>query len=151
MKIPNDTNTFNFFNANPKNKRTSDCVVRALSAATGVTWDEVLNELFTIALKEKIALDDAATYGRYLKAHGWKKEKQPRKNDNTKFTGAEWCVWLSVNRGDGDAGRIFAHIGGHHAVCIAPTNEGDGINCRYKVLDTWDSTRGCIGNYWIKE
>ena len=36
--------------------------------------------------------------------------------------------------------RYIAHIGGHHIIAIVDK----------KVNDTWDSTDGCIGNYWTK-
>ena len=58
--------------------------------------------------------------------------KQPRKSDNTKYIGKEFCKMFK--------GTCVANIGGHHIVCIK-----DG-----KVHDIWDSTDGCIGNYWIK-
>lgn len=42
-KIPKNTASFTYFNANPKDKRSSDCVLRAISLASGKSWDEVLN------------------------------------------------------------------------------------------------------------
>ena len=36
---------------------------------------------------------------------------------------------------------MVINIGGHHMACII-----DG-----KVWDTWNSTEGCVGNYWIKK
>lgn len=35
MKIPNNTESFHYYNANPKNKNVGDCVVRAIAFATG--------------------------------------------------------------------------------------------------------------------
>ena len=149
-KIPTETETFMFHNENPKGHRTGDCVIRAIAAAEGKTWDEVFTSLCELALKYKEMPNDKKVYSRYLEAQGWKKYKQPRKDDNTKYTGSQWCIKMSVVNPDGAAGNVIAHIGGHHIVCIKPTNHGDGINCRYKICDTWDSSRGCIGNYWIK-
>ena len=37
-----DTKYVHFHNANPNNKRTGDCVIRALSVAMDKTWDDVL-------------------------------------------------------------------------------------------------------------
>ena len=37
--------------------------------------------------------------------------------------------------------NYIAMIGGHHIVAIV----------KAKVCDIWDSTDGCIGNYWTKE
>ena len=45
-------------------------------------------------------------------------------------------------------GRSFiANIGGHHMVCIKETCGLDGL---HKVHDIWNSTDGCIGNYWTR-
>ena len=147
-KVPHDTESFKFYNANPKDKRTADCVLRAISVATGKTWDEVLDDLVACAHKYKLMPNDPKCYEKYLDGLGFIKMKQPRKSDNTKYTGSEFCTWLSVNYIHGET--IVAHIGGHHAVAIMPSYEGDGINDRYKVFDIWNSTSKSIGNYWIK-
>lgn len=136
MKVLNDTETFHFYNANPKNHRTGDCVIRAIATATGKSWDEVLIGLTETALKHKQSPCDAACYDKYLKSIGWVKHKQPRNLiDNTKFTGEEFCRIFAKDE------PIIANIGGHHIVCIKER----------KVWDIWDSTGGCIGNYWTKE
>ena len=38
-------NVFHFYNANPSGKRTTDCVIRAISTATDQTWEETFNGL----------------------------------------------------------------------------------------------------------
>ena len=149
-KIPQETSTFHFFNANPKGKKTDDCVLRAISTATGKTWDEVLKELTVFALKYKLMPNDDKCYGRYLESLGWRKEKQPRKEDNTKYTGAEFCELLDSDKCEyaldfySSTDTIIAHIGGHHIVCIKKHDY------EHKVFDTWNSTRGCIGSYWTR-
>ena len=147
-KILHDTETFKFYNANPKDKRSSDCVLRAIATATGLSWDDVLDGLVSYAHIYKEMPNDPKCYGKYLEAQGFVKMKQPRKDDNTKYTGSEFCTYCSVNYTNGE--HIVAHIGGHHTVAIVPTYEGDGINDRYKVVDIWNSTGKTIGNYWIK-
>lgn len=139
-KIPQDTECFRYHNANPKGHRTGDCVYRAIATSTGKTWDEVLDGLVEIAHKYKYSVGCPECYGRYLESLGYSKMKQPRKPDNTKYTGHDFDEYLS------DQGRLFgydivAHIGGHHIVAIV-----DGT-----VYDTWDSTDGSIGNYWIRK
>lgn len=132
MKIVADTRTFHFYNANPKNRRTCDCVVRAIATATGKSWDEVLTGLTETALKHKQMVNSTECFDKYLKSLGWVKQTQPRKPDGKKYTGKEWVKLFK--------GTAVANIGGGHTVCIK-----DG-----KVWDTWDSTDGCIGNYWTK-
>lgn len=149
-KTPKETSTFHFFNANPKGNRSADCVIRALSTATGKTWDDVLSDLTEIALKYKLMPNEKKCYERYLKDLGWTKENQPRKDDNTKYTGREFCELLDAEYCEyeldyhGSTDTVIARIGGHHIVCIK-LHDYD-----HKVFDTWNSTAGCIGNFWTK-
>lgn len=151
MKQPKDTATFHFYNANPKNNRAGDCVIRAISTATDKSWDEIFTELTKIAIQKKRMPNDPLCYKELLKKFGWEKEKQPRKEDNTKYTGAEFCRLLDSDDLEyqldyhGSTNSIIAHIGGHHIVCIKYHEN------KHKVFDTWNSTAGCIGNYWTKK
>ena len=149
QKYP-ETSSFYFYNANPKSRYTSDCVVRAICVALEETWDDVIMEMAKLSCETGYSINDTNGINLYLERKGFVKQSQPRKDDNTRYTGREFCNWLSVNYPNGELGRVVANIGSGHTVCIIPTNHGDGINCRYKVLDTWDSSDGCIGNYWAK-
>ena len=133
MKIPQNTSTFTYYNANPKGKKTSDCVIRAICTALNKDYETTTRELLEFWLKSGYEMCDVKCFGKYLESKGWKKQKQPRKVDNTKYTGKEFVKYFK--------GTCLANIGGHHIVCIK-----DG-----KVFDIWDSTDGCIGNYWTKE
>ena len=137
QKYPN-TSTFTFHNENPKGKLVGDCVIRAISLATGDGWDKTYKGLCELGLKLKDMPNDKKVYDKYLALNGWVKHKQPRKLDNTKYTGREWCEKL---RDEGKSDPMVVHIGGHHIVCIM----------NYKVHDIWNSTGKCIGNYWTKE
>ena len=143
-----ETDTFLWHNENPKGHISDDCVIRAIAGASGKSWYEVFDEL-NIVRRETARVDKTAIK-KYLAQEGWSIRKQPRKADGTKYTGSEFCKWLSVNYPNGELGRIIADIGGHHIVFICPTEHGDGINCRYKVLDTWNSTGRCVGSWWTK-
>ncbi len=146
-KIPTNTNTFKYYNANPKDKRACDCVIRAIATATGKSWDDVLDDLIVIAHKYKYMPDEPKCYGRYLESLGFTKRKQPRKYDNTKYTGSEFCELIDICQHSGwNEFTIVAHIGGHHIVAIKLDDDD-----QYKVHDTWNSTHGTIGNYWIKK
>ena len=127
-----DTKTFTFYNANPKGKLTCDCVARAICTAFDEPYEKVLREMFEMQIKTGYEYTDTKGIEKYLESRGWAKMKQPRKNDNTKYTGKEFCKYYK--------GTCIANIGGHHTVCIK----------NGKVYDTWDSTDGCIGNYWVK-
>jgi hypothetical protein len=141
-KCPN-TSTFKYHNANPRNRITTDCVIRAISTATDTPYNQVVMELAELQCKTGYDDGDPKLYDLYLKQNGFTKQKQPRKADNTKFTGKEFCNALQSDYGYviGKDIRIVAHIGGHHIVAIV-----DG-----KVHDIWDATYKTIGNYWVKE
>lgn len=137
-KYPN-TSTFTFYNANPKNKYTTDCIIRAISTATGIPYNDVVMDLAKLHCKTGIM----EPYDKYLASLGWIKHAQPRKYDNTKYTGKEFCEFIQRHDNDNPTyplNKVIAHIGGHHIVAII-----DG-----KVHDIWNSTDGCIGNYWTK-
>ena len=136
-----DTSTFHYFNANPKNRITGDCRIRAIAVACEVPYNKVVMDLARIQCET--GYDQCTNQGLdiLLKEYGWVKQKQPRKKDNTRYTGKEWCKLLQKDPSVVIGGaRVVANIGGHHMVAIV-----DG-----KVWDTWNSTDGCIGNYWIK-
>lgn len=132
VKYP-DTDTFKYYNANPKGKITCDCVARAICTALNEPYKYVLMEMIELSIETGYEYTDKKCIEKYLNKKGWVKNKQPRKSDNTKYTGAEFVKLFK--------GTFIANIGGHHIVCIK-----DG-----KIHDIWDSTDGCIGNYWTKE
>lgn len=144
-----DTKTFRYYNANPRNRITGDCTFRAICTALGKEWTTVVMEMAELSCRTGYAINDTKGIERYLAEQGWIKCKQPRKSDNTKYTGKDFCklqqkyigTGVVIQNGVTISDRIVANIGGNHIVAIM-----DG-----KVWDIWDSTGKCIGNYWIKE
>ena len=134
-KYPN-TETFNFHNANPKNRITGDCVFRAFSLAMGQDYNKTVMEMAELMCETGYALNDSKGEAKYLELKGWTKHPQPKKANGTKYTGKEFCKMIANKKE-----RYIAHIGGHHVVAIV----------NGKVNDTWDSTGGCIGTYWTKK
>ena len=139
-----DTKWFHYYNANPKNRITGDCVVRALSVGTGIPYWDVLKGLYEMSVKTGYMVDDTKNYDKWLKTVGFVKCGQPKKPDGTKYTGKEFCDCCAAYSSRFD-GNVIANIGGHHVVAFV---EEDG---RYRDYDIWDSTDGCIGNYWVRE
>ena len=141
QKYP-DTKTFHYYNANPKNRKGGDCVIRAVCTALEQPWEQTVREMTEVGIKHGFLVNDLNTVGKYLESKGWVKCKQPRKWDNTKLTGKEFCEWVQLREMSvcKRMTRVVANIGGNHTVAII-----DG-----KVNDIWDSTSGCVGNYWIK-
>lgn len=135
-----NTSTFCYYNANPKSKITGDCVIRALSRGMNIPYNDLYKELFDFSIKCGYMLNDKKCYERFLISKGWTKVKQPRKDDNTKYTGKEFCKEIQ-NYTFNYPERIIAHIGGHHVVAIV-----DGV-----INDIWDSSNKCIGNYYVQK
>lgn len=137
-----DTKHFKFHNSNPKNKYTTDCVIRALSTALNKDYNTVVIDLAQLQCKLGVDVSDPKLYNKYLEQNGWSKCKQPRQPDGTKMTGKEFCELLQFWKHKPAAyNRIIAHIGSGHIVAI--------INGQ--ILDTWNSSEGCIGNFWIEQ
>ena len=133
QKYP-DTATFHYHNANPKSRITTDCVIRAICTALEIPYNQVVMELAEQQCMTGYDRSCNTGIDKYLQSKGWVKHKQPRKPDNTKYTGAEFCERARTYE------NYIANIGGGHIVAIVGG----------RVWDTWDSTDGCIGNYWTK-
>lgn len=128
-----ETSTFHFYNANPRNRYTGDCWLRAVCTGLNEPYNDVLKEMVEIQIETGYELSCKEAVAIYLERKGWTRHKQPRKPDGTKYTGSQFCIRLTEK----DT-RYIANIGGHHMVAIVDR----------KVNDIWDSTDGCIGVYW---
>lgn len=149
QKYP-DTSTFHYYNANPKNRITGDCLIRAISTAAEIPYNTVVMEM--AELQCKTGYDSYKLIDRYLKSKGWVKHQQPRREDNTRYTGKEFCEYLHLYSDRSFVpyieGNVIANIGSHHIVAFV---EEDKHHHTYRCYDIWNSTSGCIGNYWVKE
>ena len=130
-----DSKWFTYHNINPKNRITGDCVIRALTGAfqavgMPVDYEFTLRQLVEVSLETGYSVCSKECVERYLKPN-FDKQKQPRKTDNTKYTGKEFCEKFST-------GVYICFIGGHHVTVI--------ING--KIHDIWDCSNKTIGNYW---
>ena len=131
MKTPENTDSFIYYNANPKNRKTSDCVIRAISKFLNQDYNKVLMEMVKLSCDNGYAINSKEQIDIYLKSKGLIKNKQPRKKDNSKFTGIEF-IEQDID--------CIAVIGSHHITCIMDN----------KIYDTWDCSNKCIGNYYTK-
>ena len=125
--------TFRYYNCNPHNKRTDDCVIRAIAAGTGDSWEKTLKNLTAYMIKHGHMLNTPELYGQYLKDQGWVKQKQPVKSNGQKMRINEFLKKFK--------GCAIAHAGTGHVTYLA---EG-------KVYDIWDTSEQIIGNYWTYE
>lgn len=135
LKTP-DTHYFHYHNENPKLNICGDCVVRAIARGMNKPWDEVYKDLCDIGFKKKLMPNNKKVYYKYLKDNGWIQCKQPRFEDNTKYSAVDFCE--KIARYDR---RYIANIGTEHIVAI--------VSC--KVNDIWNSSNNKIGVYWYKD
>lgn len=57
---------YKFYNANPLKKFEEDCTIRAISCATGRSWDDVYNTMSDLAQYEGTMMDDRDFIINYL-------------------------------------------------------------------------------------
>ena len=74
-----DTEVFHYFNANPKNRITTDCVVRAICLATQKSYATVVMDLAKLQCETGYDDGDKPLIDRYLQMQGFLKQKQPKK------------------------------------------------------------------------
>lgn len=133
-----DTSVFHFHNENPKNRFTTDCNIRAISTACNIPYNEVVMQFAQLQCTTGYDASSPEAIDRLLKQLGWVKQRQPRKPNNRKYTGKEFCQLIQRL---GLTQTIIANIGGCHIAAI--------VNGR--IYDIWDSSCRCIGNYWVRE
>lgn len=138
-----DTSYFIYNNINPKNRITSDCVYRAISGVSGLSYNDVIQQLSNFHCNT--GYEATSEYGRFLQKEGWVKLKQPRKLDNTKYTGKEYCELIQSNliqfKNEYDYTHVICNIGSHHVTCI--------INGR--INDIWDCSSNAVGNVYVRK
>jgi len=125
-------NIFKFHNQNPKGKKVSDCVVRAISYAMGKSWYEVYDDLSILGRKMGDMPNNKPVFSKYLENSGWIKNKMPRHDDNTRYTLYDFA---KENKG------IFIVLIAHHLTVVE----------NGQIIDTWNCSHKCVGNYWTKK
>lgn len=121
---------FEYYNANPRNRRVNDCTVRAISLATGRSWDETFEELSKFAQAQAIMPDDVIYIDEYLER---KFEKICGCKNNIKISVGDFVNTHKI-------GTYLITMNGHITCCI------DGI-----VYDTFDPRDRLIwGIYKVK-
>lgn len=132
--IPEDTESFRYFNNNPKGLHQSDCIVRAISNVLLQDYCYVCRELANLQCDTGLA--DVALIDKYMQLNDHIKMLKPHHSDGRSYKGSEFVksTYTCGHR------RILANIGRGHITSIV-----DG-----KIEDTWDCSNNIIGNYWIK-
>lgn len=120
-------------NPNPEGRIVPDCVIRAISIATGKEWLEVSDELYyNFARRGYSVTCDDAIWGRYLYEHGFKPFLLPASCPRC-TTVRDFCLYFPH-------GTYIIGTGGH-AVAV--------INGNY--YDTWDCGDEVPSFFWWKQ
>ena len=122
------------FNINPKNKKTGDCVIRAIATATNSSWEYIYRELAELGIKKGLMINDSKNWKAYLKKLGYEQQKMPRRDDKTRYTLEEFCDELAEDN------QIYIIKVARHLTVVKDKNLYDSWNCSHKS----------VGNYWIK-
>ena len=120
------------YNANPYGRRTSDCVIRAISVLTDQTWDETYLDIMIWGFLIKDMPSVNKLWGSYLRRNGFVRFRLP---DNCPdcYTIRQFCY-------DYPYGKYMLATG-THVVAV--------INGNY--YDTWDSGDEVPIALWKKE
>ena len=122
-------NTYRYYNPNPVGNRTRDCVIRAISAALDMTWDDAFDIIADRAKAMGETMDENAVYGSILRQCGFYRAVPPSTCPDC-YTAKDFCRSHPY-------GVYVLGFTGHVAACI------DG-----QVWDSFDSTDEPITYYW---
>lgn len=129
-KLKHET-VYRYYNCNPYNRSTADCVIRAICSATGDSWEQTLKKLAEYSIKTGYMLNTPECYGKYLEDNGYVKQKQLKHTNGQKVRFKEFCNLFE--------GHAIAHCGQQHITYVAD-------NC---VWDIWNTEDEVVGNYWV--
>lgn len=114
---------YKYYNANPFNLNTEDCVLRSISVAEGITWNECQKKLSCLSRKEGKLLNDATFVEKYLDLN----YKRLRYSNITVGEFARIC----------SKGHFVATMTNHITAII------DNV-----IVDTFDCSNRIIKNCW---
>lgn len=120
------------YNNNPKNKKTGDCVIRAIATATNSSWEYVYSKLAELGIKQGLMINDSKNWQKYLESLGYIKQKMPRRPDGTRYTLEEFATELA------EENKIYIVKLAGHLTVIKNKN----------LIDTWNCSYKSVGNYW---
>lgn len=121
------------YNVNPKKKKTGDCAIRAVSVASGLSWDAAYKGLAASGFLLKTAMNDVEAVDHFLKSIGFKEAKLRIRKGEKRYKVAEFAEMYPD--------YYCVHRVANHFVATGRGN----------YVDIWDSGDMCIYKYWYKE
>lgn len=138
-----ETDCYKPFQPNPCNNYIGDCVVRAISGVMDISWSDAIDLLSSA---NETTVNAREIYPKILEQNGFVYHK-PIIRGGRHLDGKSFCNEMHKIYHNGE--RIFAHVGRSHVAAIIPVHCGDG-DTTYKIIDSWDSSKRTIGDYWVK-
>lgn len=138
-----ETDCYKPFQPNPCNNYIGDCVVRAVSGVMDISWSDAINLLSSA---NETTVNAREVYPKILEQNGFVHHK-PIICGGRHLDGKSFCNGMHKIYHNGE--RIFAHVGRSHVAAIIPIHCSDG-DTTYKIIDSWDSSKRTIGDYWVK-
>lgn len=123
---------FIYTNPNPIDKKTGDCVIRAIAIATNSTWEEAYMDLCMEGLLMADLPNSNAVWSSYLRKHGFKRSVIPNTCPD--------CYTVEDFAEDHPFGT-YVLCSGTHTVTIVSGN----------ILDAWNSSQEIPTFYFYKE
>lgn len=123
---------FIYYNPNPDGKMVGDCVIRAVSKAMDLSWDETYIRIALEGFINKDMPSSNSIWGNYLSSQGFSRYGIPNSCPD--------CYTISDFSNDHSEG-LYILATGSHVVTL--------INGNY--YDAWDSGREIPVFYWTKE
>lgn len=120
-------------NLNPSGKKTSDCAIRAVAAATDQSWDKVYMDLANTGFQLKKEMSDVDTVDRYLTSLGFITGKIKVAKGQHRPT----VEGFARNNPD----KVAVLRVANHLTCCAYGN----------YVDIWDCGDCSVYKYWYKE
>ena len=120
------------YNANPKDWKTGDCVVRVLAAATQKTWEEVYEELCEIGKKKCRMPNEDQVINAFLKQNGFFPVKQEKD---------ECGNWLDIEQ------LIDTYP---EDILVIRTRRHLTTALQGTLVDTWNCSGQKAGRFYVK-
>ena len=120
------------YNANPKDWKIGDCVVRACAVANQITWEEAYEELCNIGKKKCRMPNDDCTIEAFLKENGFITMKQEKDVNGN---------WLDVEQ------LIEAHPDDILVIRVAHHLT---VSIKGVLIDTWNCCASKTGRFYVK-
>ena len=120
------------YNPNPQKATVGDCVIRAVSKVTGLTWEQSYIDLCIEGLLLSDLPSANIVWGTYLKQHGFKRFIVPNTCPD--------CYTVEDFAREHSKGTYLLAVSGH----VVAVKDGNWY-------DTWDSRNEVPVYYWRKE